>query len=212
MIDNLSRPEPCPGLGDCGAHALSTSLGPHTCTSPMMSSMTTSYWTLKSAMMPELEEEDWSCSVGEKVIRAQVSPLSILVDGGGSASPVWVGRIEVVWHGRLSQGWGQPKGPCQAPLQTLQPAPAPHPLSHPALPLAPSLGSLSLTHNLIMPHVPPNPLWRAVMSSGPPGAFVSSHRGNVLCVRTGTDTQMGLGSLPSPLPLWEVAVLQDSPL
>lgn len=34
--------------------------GPGTCTSPMMSSMTTSYWTVKSAMMPELEKADWS--------------------------------------------------------------------------------------------------------------------------------------------------------
>lgn len=62
--------------------------GSLTCTSPMMSSMTTSYWTTKSAMMPELEKADWSCSIGQKVIRTQVSPLSILEDGGESPSPV----------------------------------------------------------------------------------------------------------------------------
>lgn len=60
-----------------------------------MSSITTSYWTTKLTMMPELEKAGWSCSVGQKVIQTQISPHSILVDGGESASPGWVGRIEV---------------------------------------------------------------------------------------------------------------------
>lgn len=46
-------------------------------------------------MVPELEKADWSFSVGQKVIQIQVSPHSILVDGGESASPGLVGRIEV---------------------------------------------------------------------------------------------------------------------
>lgn len=46
-------------------------------------------------MMPELEKAGWSYSFGQKVIQAQVSPLSVLVDGGESASPVCVGRVEV---------------------------------------------------------------------------------------------------------------------
>lgn len=93
-MSTLWRPHCCSDLCDSRAHALSI---PLTCTSPMMSSMTTSYWTTKSAMMPELEKADWSCSVGQKVTQTQVSPLSILVDVGESSSPVWVGRVG--WNG-----------------------------------------------------------------------------------------------------------------
>lgn len=53
-------------------------------------------------MIPELEKADWSCRVGQKVTRTQVSPLSILVDGGESASPVWAGRGGVGWYGGLT--------------------------------------------------------------------------------------------------------------
>ena len=153
-----------------------------TCTSPMMSSMTTSYWTTKSAMIPELEKADWSCSVGQKVTRTQVSPLSIRVDGGESASPVWVGWGGVGWYAGLtsrSQARGRQKKQCLRrlrsnlcitccssclqrpftcptatllPLQILKPKP-------PALPLPASPPSLA---NPALPSAPR--LWQ----SGPP--------------------------------------------
>lgn len=57
------RPAPCfPGLSDSGAHLPFHSAGPLICLSPMMSSNSTSYWTTKLAMIPELEKADWSCS------------------------------------------------------------------------------------------------------------------------------------------------------
>lgn len=109
--------------------------GSLTFTSPMMSSMTTSYWTTKSAMMPELEKADWSCSIGQKVIRTQVSPLSVLVDGGKSPSPVWLGRAGMGWHGGLT--WQKARQRvikrsnicttcCSSCLQRLPPAQMPH--------------------------------------------------------------------------------------
>ena len=84
------------------------SAGPITCTSPTMSSNATSFWTTKLAMIPELGKADWSCSDGQKVIRTQVSPLSIIVDGGKSASPAWVVVRRV--HQAESQVKGHQKG------------------------------------------------------------------------------------------------------
>lgn len=49
-----------------------------------------------------------SCSDGQKVIRTQVSPLSIIVDGGKSASPAWVVVRRV--HQAESQVKGHQKG------------------------------------------------------------------------------------------------------
>jgi len=74
--------------------------------------MTTSYWTTKSALIPELEKADCSCNVGRKVIQTQVSPLSILVDGGESASPARVGRGWLLRraHQAKCHGKGNEKG------------------------------------------------------------------------------------------------------